>query len=69
MNIIPEFSKSSGFVFINTLKADGTSGSPWTSSSTLSFKAVLVKSSLLIANPGITSKNYEEVKRILNLKD
>jgi|GEM_PF-975265 hypothetical protein len=69
MNIIPEFSESSGFVFINTLKADGTSGSPWTSSSTLAFKAVLVKSSLLIANPGITSKNYEEVKRILNLKD
>ncbi len=69
VNIIPEFSSQSGYLFINTLKADGTSGSPWTSSNTISFKAVLIKSRALLAHPGIQLKPYNEIKQILNLKE
>lgn len=69
LNIVPEFSDQTGFVFINTLKSNGTAGSPWTSTSTLNFKAVLVKSSQMIANPNIDYSNYYEVKGAFNLKD
>lgn len=69
LNIIPEFSDQTGMVFINTLKSNGTSGSPWASTTTLNFKAVLIKSSQMIANPNVDYTNYNEVKNTFNLKD
>ena len=58
-----------GNIFVNTVKADGASGSPWTSSTTLKFKAVHIKSSQLKAHPNVNWANYSEVKKTFNLKD
>jgi hypothetical protein len=69
VNIVPEFSESTGLLFINTEKADGTVGSPWTTTNTFDFKAVLISSSQRAANPNINWKNYTEVKKVLKLKD
>lgn len=69
VNLIPEFSDQTGLAFVNTYKSDGTAGSPWTSTNTFSFKAVLIKSSQYIANPNIDYSNYYEVKGAFNLKD
>lgn len=69
VNVFTEFETTSGHLFVNTLKADGTSGSPWTSSSTFSFKAVLIKSTGLIQNPNVDLTNYEAVKEAFNLVD
>lgn len=69
LNIFPEFSESTGFLYINTLRADGVSGSPWSASSTLAFRAVLISSSQIAANNDIDFKNYKEVKERFNLKD
>ncbi len=69
VNFIPEFSDQTGFLFINTLKADGTSGSPWTSASTIAFKAVLIKSSQIKANPHVNYSDYSAVKKAFNIKD
>jgi len=64
-----EFSETSGNLFINTEWADGTAGSPYTSSVTFKFKAVLISSSQFKAHPNTNWKNYAEVKSVLNLKD
>lgn len=64
-----EFSETSGNLFINTEWADGAAGSPWSSSVTLKFKAVLISSSQFKAHPNTNWKNYAEVKAELNLKD
>ena len=69
INYYAEFSEANGFLFINTENADGTTGSPWTSSTTLKFKAVLISSAQRSANPNVNWKNYSEVKKVLNLKD
>lgn len=69
VNFVPEFSESTGFLYINSLKADGTAGSPWTSSYTFAFKAVLIKSSGLAKNPNVDLNNYEEVKNTFNIPD
>lgn len=67
VNIFSEFSETSGAVFINTQKADGSAGSPWTGNVNLSFKAVLIKSSGLIKHPDVDLTNYEEVKEVFKL--
>lgn len=67
VNIFPEFSETSGNLFINTQKADGSAGSPWGSTTNLSFKAVLIKSSGLIKHPDVDLTNYEEVKETFKL--
>lgn len=69
VNIFAEFETTYGNLFINTLKADGTPGSPWTSTSTFAFKAVLIKSSGLKQNPNVDLTNYEAVKEAFNLVD
>tara|TARA_R110001592_G_scaffold142757_1_gene365067 strand:+ start:69 stop:596 length:528 start_codon:yes stop_codon:yes gene_type:complete len=69
INIYAEFSEVEGFLFINTENANGTSGSPWTSTTTLGFKAVLISSSARLANPDVDYSNYYEVKGYFNLKD
>lgn len=69
INVIPEFSTSSGHLYINTLKADGTSGSPWISTTPLLFKAVLIKSSGLKQNPNVDLTSYKAVAEAFNLAD
>ena len=69
VSFVPEFSETSGFLFINTLKASGAAGSPWTSTSTLAFKAVLIKSSQIAANPNINYKDYNAVKSAFKLSN
>jgi hypothetical protein len=69
VNFIPEFSDQTGHLFINTLNANGTSGSPWTSTATFAFKAVLIKSSQRIANPNVNYNDYNAVKKAFDLKD
>lgn len=66
-NIWPEFSEDSGNIFINTTKPTDINASPWTSSITLGFKAVLIKSKSFIED--VNYKNYEEVQEVYNLKD
>lgn len=67
VNVLPEFSETSGNLVINTKKADGTLGSPWTSTNTFAFKAVLIKSSGLIKHPDVDLSNYKEVKETFKL--
>jgi hypothetical protein len=64
-----EFSEVSGYIFVNTIWANGNSGSPWSTSTTLGFKAVLISSAARLANPNIDYTNYNEVKKVFNLKD
>jgi len=70
VNIFPEFGESTGQLFINTQKTDGTTGSPWTTSNnTFDFKAVLISSSQRQAHPNVNWNDYNEVKEVLNLQD
>lgn len=67
VNIVPEFSDLTGLIIINTLKANGSTGSPWTTTTTLAFRAVLIKSSKRMIN--VNYDNYKEVQKAYNLKD
>lgn len=69
VNFIPEFSDVTGNGYINTLKSNGTSGSPWTSTNTFAFKIVLIKSAQRLANPNVNYKDYNAVKKVFSLKD
>ena len=69
INIYAEFSEVDGYLFINTEKANGTAGSPWTSTTTLGFKAVLISSAARIANPDIDYTDYNQIKTAFNLED
>ena len=68
VNLTPEFSDVDGNMFINSLKADGSSGSPWVNSTTLSFKAVLIKSSGLIKHPNIDLTDLESIQKTFNIE-
>jgi len=68
INIWPEFGEDSGDLFINTTWADGSAGSPWSSSTTLDFKAVRIPSSGMIKHPDLDYSNYDEVARAYNLE-
>ena len=68
INIWPEFGEDNGDLFINTTWADGTAGSPWSSATTLDFKAVLIPSSGMILHPDLDYSDYNEVARIYNLE-
>jgi len=69
VNLLPEFSENTGDLFINTLFADGSAGSPWTSPTSASFKAVLIKSSGLIQHPDVDLTSYASVKKAFKLID
>jgi len=60
VNVYPEIS-AGGHLFINTAKADGSSGSPWVSSVNLGFKAVHIKSSTIALHPEIDWENKDQV--------
>lgn len=69
INVWPEMNETNGSLFINTTWADGTAGSPWSSSVTFKFKAVLISSSQFVKYPNLDWANYNEVKSTLNLVD
>lgn len=64
VNFIPEFSNTTGLVFINTFEL-GTQTSPWTSSITFDFRAVLIKSSA--KNSNVNYNDYNSVKEYYHL--
>jgi hypothetical protein len=68
INFYGEFSENTGQIFINTVYADGTAGSPWTSSQTFGFKAVHISSKMYQMHPNVDHSNYLEVKKAYNLK-
>lgn len=68
VNVYAEVGETTGLIFVNTEKADGTAGSPWTGSTTFKFKSVLIKSRFYNAHPEINYSNFKEVERILDLK-
>lgn len=68
-NIYAEVGETSGLIFINTDKADGSAGSPWTGATSLKFKSVLIKSRVMKAHPNLDLSDYNSVKKALNLKD
>ncbi len=67
-NIYAEVGETTGLIFINTDKADGSAGSPWSGSVTLKFKSVLIKSRFYHAHPEINYHNFKEVESALKLK-
>ena len=69
VNIIPTFGEKTGKIYINTLKADGTDGSPWQSSISLDFKAVLITVAQQMAHPNVNWEDYNEVKQALDIKE
>lgn len=66
-NVYAEVNENNGHLYVNTDKANGTSGSPWSSVVTFKFKAVLIRSSQIIK--GVDYNNYLEVAKAYNIKD
>jgi hypothetical protein len=69
VNFVPEFNEKTGYLFINTDNADGSAGSPWTSSTTIDFKAVLITVAQQMAHPNVNWEDYNEVKQALDIKE
>lgn len=69
VNYYVEINENTGFMYVNTDKASGAAGSPWASTVTLKFKAVLIKSSQRLLHPDLNYKNYKEVAKAFNIKD
>lgn len=61
------FSENSGSFWVNLKNATTGANFPFTTATTLSFRAVHIKSSWISANPDVDLNNYEEVKNALNL--
>jgi hypothetical protein len=68
VNIYAQVGENTGLVFVNTVKADGTAGSPWASTSTLKFKSVLIKSRAVKAHPEVNYSDYAQVIKTFGLK-
>lgn len=69
VNFYGQFSSTTGKVYVHTEKADGTAGSPWTSTNTFAFKAVLISSKSLLFNQDIDYSDYQAVKARFHIKD
>lgn len=67
INYYAEVSEATGYLFLNTDKANGTTGSPWASNVTLKFKSILIRSDQI--KKGVNHASYSEVKKAYNLKD
>lgn len=65
-SIIPEFVNYS--LIINIVRSDGGSGSPFTTSRSYQFKAVVIPVKKFEENPDIDYSNYDSVKKVFNLK-
>ena len=56
-------------LFIYTKRADGSTASPWVSSSTQNFRVVVIKAEQRVLNPNVNIYDYNSVKTMYNLKD
>ena len=57
------------WLWICTVRADNAAGSPWASSITLNFRAVVIKAESGKSAPKIDYRSYQEVKAYYNLPD
>lgn len=64
VNIYPEISND-GSLYINTDKADGSGGSPWTSTVNLGFKVVHIRSSAIALHPEVDWKDRDQVEEFV----
>lgn len=62
------FNENTGAFWINLKNATTGADLPFTSSTTLGFRAVHVKSSFMQENPNVDWNNYQQVKQVLNLE-
>lgn len=62
------FNENTGTFWINLKNATTGADLPFTSSTTLGFRAVHVKSSFMQENPNVDWNNYQQVKQVLNLE-
>jgi hypothetical protein len=60
ITVLPEFFNNK--LFVQILKEDGQSGSPFTDSTTLKFKAVVISAAEFKANPNFDYSDFEKVK-------
>lgn len=67
LTIVPELIDYS--LFINALRSDGQTGSPFTQSTTYNFKVVVIPVNQYKANPGVDYSSYSEVAETFNIKD
>ena len=67
ITVWPEFNEDTGHLYINTTFADGSAGSPWVANTTLSFKAVVIKTGSKAIHPNVDYSNYNEVKEVFNI--
>ena len=59
----PEMYPNASMILINTTP-DGTSNSPWTTNTTLTFRIVVIKATAARSVPKIDYNNYQEIKNI-----
>ncbi len=68
INIYPEIADD-GKIWINTIRADGETGSPWNETVTIEFRAVLIMSEFIVYKDSQQTPPYEVLKSQLNLVD
>lgn len=64
--VTPEFDEDLGVLRITIF--DGNGNSPFSSSGTIGFKAVLIKSSAIKTHPNIDLSSYEEISKTFSLE-
>lgn len=68
VNFWAEYDNIITMLYVHATRADGSSASPWATNSTQNFRAVVIKGARY-AHPAVNYNNYEEVKKVFNLKD
>lgn len=69
LTILPIFSQSTGELWIEIGKADGSFGSYFTVDRSLAFRAVHIKTSALKEHPNVDLSKYEEVVKTFNIEE
>lgn len=69
ITVWPEFNEDTGHLYINTTFSDGSSGSPWVTNTTLTFKAVVIKAGSKAINPNVDYSNYNEVREVFRIEE
>ncbi len=57
------------WLWVLTERADSLGGSPWTTTVTCEFRAVVIKTIPGKSAPNVDYRNYQEVKKYYNLPD
>jgi hypothetical protein len=56
-------------LFVNATRADGSSVSPWTTTSVESFRAIVINGSARKVHPEVNYSDYAQVKQAFHLRD